>query len=298
MSVQRLRTFVEVYRQRSISSAARSLGLTQPAVSQHIAALETAVGHPLFERESRGVLPTAAARELAADLGDTLDVAEAALASARARSADMSGVIQIAGNGDFLSEVVAPRLIPLLEIGMRVRLQAGDRVQVEEMLVNGACDLGIFAYPVEDQRLRSEKIRDETMSAVAAPAVAARIAAAADLSSGLAAEPMLTYSLERPLLNDWLEHNALTSSTRSPAVIGQDLRGLCSLLRAGVGWSVLPRYLSSPFVARGELAEIPSPNGAIRRPYFLVWAPSALRQPRIAHARQTLLWGLSQDVRP
>jgi DNA-binding transcriptional LysR family regulator len=294
MSVQRLRTFVEVYRQRSISGAARSLGLTQPAVSQHVAALEAAIGHALFERESRGVLPTAAAHELAADLGDTLDVAEAALASARARSADMSGVIQIAGNGDFLSEVVSPRLIPLMEIGMRVRLQVGDRAQVEEMLVNGVCDLGVFAYPVEDHRLRSEKIRDEDMSGVASPAAVARILAADDLNAGLAGEPMLTYSLERPLVNDWLEHNGLAISARSPAVIGQDLRGLCSLLRAGLGWSVLPRYLSSPFVARGELAEIPSPKGPIHRPYFLVWAPSALRQPRIAHARQTLLWELAK----
>ncbi|MFM9625973.1 LysR family transcriptional regulator [Streptomyces turgidiscabies] len=40
MSLSRLRTFVEVYRQRSISGAARALNLTQPAVSQHIAVLK------------------------------------------------------------------------------------------------------------------------------------------------------------------------------------------------------------------------------------------------------------------
>ena len=48
MSLQTLRSFVEVYRSGSISDAARALGLTQPAVSQHIAALETQLGKQLF----------------------------------------------------------------------------------------------------------------------------------------------------------------------------------------------------------------------------------------------------------
>ncbi len=43
MSLARLRTFIEVYRQRSISGAARTLNLTQPAVSQHIAGLEMSI---------------------------------------------------------------------------------------------------------------------------------------------------------------------------------------------------------------------------------------------------------------
>jgi len=54
--------------------------LTQPAVSQHIAGLEVAIGRPLFERSSSGVEPTSTADELAMDIGDKLEVAEAALA--------------------------------------------------------------------------------------------------------------------------------------------------------------------------------------------------------------------------
>ena len=79
--LSRLRTFVEVYRQRSISGAARSLELTQPAVSQHIASLESAIGRTLFERHPHGVNPTAAADELAAEIGDRhLDGLDAAFA--------------------------------------------------------------------------------------------------------------------------------------------------------------------------------------------------------------------------
>ena len=290
----RLRTFVEVYRQRSISSAARSLGLTQPAVSQHIASLESAIGRQLFERHVHGVNPTAAGDELAADIGDRLDVAEAALATARARSAELAGAIRMIGNSDFLSEVIAPMLVPLLEAGMRVRLQTADRDGVLHALVDGHCDLGLSAFTITDRRLRSELVHSEPVIAVAAPAVAARITAEADLAAVLATEPVLAYNIERPLIDEWLETNRLFRQPVSPALIAPDLRGLRALLGVGFGWSVLPTYLCAGELARGELVEIPAPVGPTYNSYFLVWSPAALRHPRIAHARQTLIWSLRQ----
>ena len=52
-----LRTYVTVARLASFSEAARELGYTQSAVSQHIQALEQDLGAPLLTR--RPVLPTA-----------------------------------------------------------------------------------------------------------------------------------------------------------------------------------------------------------------------------------------------
>jgi DNA-binding transcriptional LysR family regulator len=294
--LNRLRTFIEVYRQRSISSAARALSLTQPAVSQHIASLEAAIGRQLFERSAHGVDPTAAADELALDIGDRLDLAEAALSTARARSAEMAGTVRVIGHADFLSEVVAPLLVPLLETGMRVRMQAGDRETVVSALVAGHCDLGLSGFAVTDRRLRSELVHHETLVAVAAPAVAARIAAAKDLVDALLAEPVLGYHIDWPLTDQWLETNGLFREPVSPALIAPDLRGLRALLGVGFGWSVLPRYLCHRELARGDLVEIPAPVEPTVNSYFLVWAPSSLRQPRIAHAHQTLIARLQQEI--
>jgi DNA-binding transcriptional LysR family regulator len=285
----RLRTFVEVYRQRSISAAARALDLTQPAVSQHIASLESAIGRQLFDRHTQGVSPTPAGEELAADIGDRLDIVEAALATAHARSAEMAGAVRIIGHADFLSEVMAPLLVPLLDAGMRVRMQTADRDGVIVSLIDGQCDLGLSAFPIHDRRLRSELVHSEPLIAVAAPAVAARIAAADDLAAALAAEPVLAYNIEQPLIEEWLETNHLFRQSVSPALIAPDLRGLRALLGVGFGWSVLPTYLCKGELARGELAEIPAPLEPTINSYFLVWSPTALRHPRIAHARETLL---------
>ncbi|GFM72061.1 transcriptional regulator [Pseudomonas cichorii] len=295
MSLVRLRTFIEVYRQRSISGAARTLSLTQPAVSQHISGLEAAIGRSLFERQSRGVEPTSAADELAADIGDKLDAAEAALSSARARSVELAGALQIIGHADVLAEVVSRQLLPLLEVGIRIRMQSGDHESIMHMLIEGHCDLGISAAPPNNKRLRSELMFVDDVLAVAASSVVQRLASAEDFREALLEEPVLAYNLDLPLIDGWLDVNRIDAPKLMPAMVGQDLRTLCNLLKEGFGWSALPAYLCRPYIARGELQEIPAPIGPSSREYYLLWIPSALRQPRVAHARQSLLWRLRAD---
>ncbi|WP_067734969.1 LysR family transcriptional regulator [Novosphingobium naphthalenivorans] len=288
MSLVHLRSFVEVYRQRSLSSAARRLGMTQPAISQHIAALETAIGHPLFDRHAKGVVPTPTADELAAGLGDRLEMAEATLAQVRARSSDLTGMVRIMGHGDFMAELVMPRLLPLLRQGMRLRLSTGDHEDIREALLEGDCDLGVSAYPVADQKLRSEKVHEEKVHAVAAPEVAERLMAAPDLAAALAVEPVLAFNLEQQLVDDWLNANALARQPIRAAMIGQDLRCLRGVLVQGFGWSALPDYLCRAQIDSGELAEIPAPLVTPVNRYFLVWSPAALREPRVAVARAAI----------
>src|SRR5690349_15447447 len=62
---RRVLIFRAVVRAGSISAAARELGWTQPAVSQHLAGLERAAGGPLLVRSTSGVTPTEAGRALA-----------------------------------------------------------------------------------------------------------------------------------------------------------------------------------------------------------------------------------------
>jgi DNA-binding transcriptional LysR family regulator len=57
---RRLLTFREVARQRSFSRAGEALGLTQPAVSQQVSALERQLGVRLLERGPGGPTPTEA----------------------------------------------------------------------------------------------------------------------------------------------------------------------------------------------------------------------------------------------
>ena len=191
-----------------------------------------------------------------------------------------------------MAEKLAPELAPLLEAGIRVRMHTGDGPMVTQMLLEGHCDLGISAHPVTDNRLKSDTLLTGKVVAVAAPAVVARIQQADDVATALLQEPLLAYNLELSLVDSWLQRNRIVATDLIPAMVGQDLRAHRSLLVQGVGWSVMPQFLCERELATGALQLIPAPKGHTEINYYLIWLPSALRQPRVAHARQTLLWRL------
>lgn len=292
MSLIHLRTFVEVHRCRSISEAARALSLTQPAVSQHIASLEAQLERPLFVRHARGVRPTPAADDLAAAIGDGLDRAETALATVKARSADLTGTLHLAAPAEYLAEYVAPRLAPLIKAGLDLRLHIGGRDALYGWLLSDAVHLGLTASVPEDPRLDWIPLGTETLQAVATPEIADRIHDLG-LADGLRIVPHIAYDLERPLLRTWLSANDL-SVDRPPVATAPDMRVLRAMLIAGIGWSVMPDYLTQEQRQAGSLREIEAPIAVPRNAFHLVWARTALRQPRVAFARDALLAALSE----
>ena len=64
MDIENLQTFIEVAETRSFSQSAKTLSLTQPAVSKRIASLESALSAKLFDRVGRSVHLTEAGRIL------------------------------------------------------------------------------------------------------------------------------------------------------------------------------------------------------------------------------------------
>lgn len=75
------RTFKTVYKHRNYSKAAEELFMTQPTVSNQMSMLEAAVGHKLFTRKSKGVVPTENAKFLNNLIIESLDTLENAEAS-------------------------------------------------------------------------------------------------------------------------------------------------------------------------------------------------------------------------
>ena len=107
-----LRALGAVLAQGSLTQAALRLGTSQPTLSRQIAALEAAVGAPLFERGGRRLRPTAQALALAEPAARMLAAAQAiALAadSASSASGQLAGTVRLTA-----SEVVASQVLPAL----------------------------------------------------------------------------------------------------------------------------------------------------------------------------------------
>ncbi|MET9502588.1 LysR family transcriptional regulator [Streptomyces sp. NPDC006622] len=131
-----LRTYVTVARLASFSEAARELGYTQSAVSQHIAALEQDLGAPLLTR--RPVAPTAAGERLLEHAGPLLLRLAAARADVvRTASAPDHGLTLAASP----TALTAAALAALPPAGVTLRVLARD--EVPAAVAAGTADLGL-----------------------------------------------------------------------------------------------------------------------------------------------------------
>lgn len=145
-----LRVFDTVLRDRSVTSAARRLGLTQPAVSNALARLRAQFEDALFVRTPSGMDATPFARELAEPVRQALALLEAALAhgpgfdpatATRAFRFYMSDLGQI----EFLPPLVerAQRVAP----GVRLEAVAMDVEDIGDALAAGSLDLAVGFLP-------------------------------------------------------------------------------------------------------------------------------------------------------
>lgn len=79
LEIRLLQVFDEIYKTRSVSRAADSLGLGQPAVSIALGKLRQHFGDPLFVRTSTGMDPTPLGEELVQPVRRAIDALQAAL---------------------------------------------------------------------------------------------------------------------------------------------------------------------------------------------------------------------------
>lgn len=127
------RSFLGVLREGSLSGAARALGLTQPTVGRHVAALEAALRVPLFTRSSSGLMPTDVALALRAHAEAMESTADALARAATSFGEDVRGVVRISA-----SDVVGVEVLPPIVAHLRQRHPA---LTIELALTNRVQDL-------------------------------------------------------------------------------------------------------------------------------------------------------------
>ena len=200
-----LRTFLEAYRLGSLSQAAESLGITQPAVSGHIRTLEVQLKKKLFVRHARGIDPTAIAHDLARSIDSHIESIELGFTAVQARASNISGTIHLAGPGEFLDNRVIPALASLMAHDIRIRIHLGGTEKIYALLNDGTVDLAITAScpEAENRALGYEEIKEETFVLVAAPAWVRRNITKPITSAQLLTQPLIAYDQDLPLIRQW-----------------------------------------------------------------------------------------------
>ncbi|MFF2910351.1 LysR family transcriptional regulator [Paenibacillus sp. NPDC057934] len=237
------RSFCNIYKHNSVSEAAKTRMMTQPAMSQHLASLEAEVGEALFIRTARKMLPTERGKELYSQLAPLIESLEEATMNFRAASLPTITVIKIGTAHEFYVEKILPRLH---QYDLRTITQFGTASELLEMLKEDKVDIIITSQKVQTPGIEYLKLMDEEFAIVAPSHY--EIPDTDDLKAReqwLSAQPWMSYGLELPIIRRiWREHFNKRPQIKPVHVI-PNLHMILKAIGNGTGLSVITTYLTN-----------------------------------------------------
>jgi DNA-binding transcriptional LysR family regulator len=263
MELAHLETFLAVYRSGKLTAAANTLHISQPAVSQHLKALEAELGRSLFIRLARGVEPTALAHALAGEVAGPIGSLAVTASSFRKGTSTLRATVVIGGPADCLSANVIPALVPLTSSGLKVRAEVGLTKALVARLADGEFDFVIATTPTRQKGVSTQTFFDETLVLLAHPRIAATLDRRSLMNgnpSGVADVPLVAFDERLPLIQRFWRTVFPGHHPAAPSIVLNDLRGLVSTLVVGGGIGVVPSYLARDQLRTGELVEVMKPS--------------------------------------
>lgn len=143
--------FCAVAKAGSITEAAESLYVSQPAVSMAIKQLEERLGHPLFIRTARGVRLTPEGEMLYSHMEKALGLIDAAERKYEDMTRLDAGRIAIGASDTLCSQYLLPYLDSFNKLYPHIAVKVTNRTSAEtlEILKSGEVDFGFVNLPVK-----------------------------------------------------------------------------------------------------------------------------------------------------
>ncbi|SMB92152.1 LysR family transcriptional regulator [Deinococcus hopiensis] len=247
--LNQLRNFVAIYRAGSVSLAARTRNLTQPAVSQQLAALEASVGQPLFVRTPRGMVPTERGKAFYAQIVESMDRLERVMRGLK-RGAAHTPLLRLGLAPDYACSFALPRLRGL---GSRVQIDLRDHRKQFVLLETGALDAVVNTARASGRGI-SHRVLGEKRFRLIAPADLpvppqpdeAWLLEQAWISVGA------ELTLHRRVWQDWFGRNF----TGEVALIVPELRAMLRAVELGFGLAFLPEFVCQEGVTQGRVKAV------------------------------------------
>ncbi|MGI5128287.1 LysR family transcriptional regulator [Pseudonocardia sp. CA-107938] len=290
--LESLRLLVLVGRRRSLGGAAAEIGVSQPAASKRMRALERRLGLQLVERSRRGSTLTAAGELVAARAERVLAELDALEDGVELLRQHASAPLVVAA-----SLTVAEHLLPgwITQLSrsdpeVRVGLHVMNSARVCEAVRDGEVSLGFVESPGVLPGLRSRVVAHDRLVLVVEPGHRwARRHRPVD-PVALAATPLLSRepgsgtrdTVERAL-------QAARQALVAPLLELGSSAALRSAARSGGGPAVLSEFVVADDLATGVLVEVPVDGLDLRRELRAVWPassqPSGAAAALLRHAR-------------
>ncbi|MBN2848976.1 MAG: LysR family transcriptional regulator [Coriobacteriia bacterium] len=274
MNVSQLRTFVAVVDHQSFSEAGRILGVSQPAVTMQIQALESDVGATLLDRGYRKVELTEAGRALLPYARRILEELDDARGALDALSDVVGGRLTVAASttpGQYLlPRILGSFLKEFPEVGVTLRVY--DSADVVTHVEEGEADLGMSGAEVHGARVHYEQLGSDDLLLICPPGH--KLASRPKLAfSDLTDEPFIVReagSGTRTAAEDVIRSSGVEPSELKVVMELGTNEAIVSAVEGGMGLGIVSAQVADKAIGLGTVAQIVGAGFPAARPLFLV----------------------------
>lgn len=270
MDERRLRYFLAVVGEGTVTRAATVLHVAQPSISQSLRSLEAELGVTLFDRVGRGLRLSSAGREFLVHARQVLRAIDEARNAVANVSQLRAGTLELAA---LATLAVDPMAVLIGRFRKRhpevqVQIRAPDSAHtVSSLLRDGTCELGAAVLPPPESGLLARSLGEQELLFVLPPTGTADrggpIRARELAGTPFVVSPVGTST--RALLEEALATAAVTARI-SVEVSARE--AIVPLVLAGAGAALLPRPLAHEAERRGAVIRPAAPP--ITRPIGLL----------------------------
>lgn len=295
MNVSQLRTFIAVADHGSFSEAARALGISQPAVTMQIQALEADIAATLLDRAYRRVTLTEAGRALMPYARHVIAELDEARQTIEALSDTVTGRLTIAASTT-PGQYILPRILGGFlrgnpEVGVTLRVY--DSTDVVEHVEAGEADLGMTGAEVHGARVLYERLGSDDLTLICPPDHALASAGAVTFPE-LTDEPFIVRELgsgTRMAAEDVIRRSSVDPADLNVVMELGTNEAIVSAVEGGMGLGIVSSQVARKALDLRTVAEVEGAGFPVERPLFLVLPRRTLTRVALAfadHLREVL----------
>ncbi|WP_456279038.1 selenium metabolism-associated LysR family transcriptional regulator [Bacillus sp. AK128] len=275
MNYEKLRTFIIVAEKKSFSEAARVLYLSQPTITSHIKSLEEHLHTSLFERSTKQVELTQAAKVLYQYAKEIIKLIENAEKEITSLSDKVYGELNVACSLT-IGENILPQILgafkndyPMIQISV-------DITNTNKILTNikdRKYDLGLIEAPVEDPDLVLDPFLEDELVLIAKPGYFDKGKISINIQE-LKSFPLILRekgSGTRTVMNQYLLKAGINPEELQVHLELGSTEAVKSAVEVGLGISILSKSAIKKELKLGLLQTMPLKDLTLTRYFYIVY---------------------------
>ncbi len=275
MDIRKIEAFSKVFEHASFSKAAKSLFLSQPTISAHVASLEEELEVALFDRIGRTVVPTKAGEILYQHARKIFEASELAINEIRKLHDRVTGRLEIGGSSIPANYIMPAYLAQFWQMYPEVvmNLHIGDSEEIASLVRENVLMLGVVGGIFPGTDLVYEPIARDELVLVMAPKIYIQYQHL-DPVEMLRKVPWVLReegSGTRAAMDESLTTLGIDILSLNCVIMVRNAGAVARCLSAGMGAAITSAITVADALAAGHLVAIDIPGLIMERSFFIVF---------------------------